>query len=223
VTVDRRRAALAVPVAVPLSMAAAFGLLRRLLPPRTAHLMGFTVYWSGWCLGFPLWALGPRGVTRALTGGRRATAAETVVLAVPVVGAVTTQLLPHRREVTPAVAAVMVGAATVNAVGEELLWRGVFLTLFPGDVVRGALWPLAGFSLWHLAPQVVLPATLGRGRFVLGAALVGATSTFAAWRTGGLRAGLLPHTLTDACGVRPARFWLGRGAPAPVDRRHRPR
>jgi predicted cobalt transporter CbtA len=62
------------------------------------------------------------------------------------------------------VAAVMIGSAAVNAVGEELLWRGVFLHQFPGDVVRGSLWPLAAFSIWHLAPQIVLPSRMGRWR-----------------------------------------------------------
>jgi predicted cobalt transporter CbtA len=70
----------------------------------------------------------------------------------------------------------------LNALGEELLWRGVFVETFPRDLVRGALWPLAGFAVWHLAPQSILPSALGRCRFVLGAALVGSASTFSAWR-----------------------------------------
>jgi hypothetical protein len=45
---------------------------------------------------------------------------------------------------------------------------------------------------------------------VLGAAVVGTASTVVAWRTRGLRAVLLPHVLTDACGVQAARFRLGR-------------
>ena len=69
---------------------------------------------------------------------------------------------------------------------------------------------LTGFTLWHLAPQIILPSSRGRTAFLLGAAVVGAASTATAWRTGGLRAVLLPHVLTDACGVRPARFRLGR-------------
>lgn len=93
---------------------------------------------------------------------------------------------------------------------EELLWRGVYLEQFPGEVIRGALWPLAGFATWHLAPQIVLPSRLGRLRFVLGAAVVGGCSTGVAWRTGGLRSALLPHIATDACGVRASLFRLGR-------------
>lgn len=50
----------------------------------------------------------------------------------------------------------------MNALGEELLWRGLFLEVFPGEVFRGALWPLFGFALWHLAPEAILVSSQGR-------------------------------------------------------------
>lgn len=206
----RRAAVLAAPALVPLSMAAVFGLLARRLPPRRAYNVGFGIYWLGWCLAFPVWVLGRRRAATVLLSGRRPTVGEAVVLAVPVLGAAATALVPYRRDIDPGVAVVMVVSAAVNAVGEELLWRGVFLEEFPDDPVRGCLWPLAGFAVWHLAPQIVLPSRLGRVRFVLGAAVVGSTSALAAWRGAGLRATLLPHLAADACGVMAARFRLGR-------------
>jgi hypothetical protein len=211
VTADARRAAtLAAPVAVPLSMVAVFGLLRRPLGPRAAWMTGFVVYWAGWCGAFPLWVLGPRGLAGVLRAGRRPRPAEIPLVVLPVAGAIGAELWPNRRLVSPVVAAVMAATGVVNAVGEELLWRGTFLAEFPGDVVRGAFWPLAGFTAWHLAPQVARPSPRGRVMFVLAAAVVGASATGTAWRTGGVRGVLLPHALTDACGVRAARAWLGR-------------
>jgi hypothetical protein len=53
-------------------------------------------------------------------------------------------------------------------------------TFAAGVLVRGALWPLAGFTVRHLAPQSVLPSSRGRVRFLVGAAVVGATSTASA-------------------------------------------
>lgn len=205
-----RRATLIAPVAVPVTMALVFSALGRRLPRRLAYAAGFAVYWAGWCAVFPLWVLGPHGVVRTLRAGHRPATADIALLAFTVAGAVGTALIPHRHEIDRRVAAVMVGTAAVNAVGEELLWRGAFLDQFPGDVVRGALWPLAGFTAWHLAPQLVYPSPRGRAGFLLGAGVVGAASTTVAWRTRGLRAVLLPHVLTDACGVQAARFWLGR-------------
>ena len=49
------------------------------------------------------------------------------------------------------------------------------------------LWSLIGFSVWHFAPQLVLPSPLGQWRFVAGSAVVGSASAMAAWRSGGLR------------------------------------
>src|SRR5215203_6846211 len=122
---NRRRATFAAPVIVPVTMLAVFALLKRLLPVRAAYAAGFAVYWAGWCLAFPLWVLGPGGVVHALRSGRRPTPVDVALLAFPVAGAIGAELLPHRRLVDRQVAGVMAGTAAVNAVGEELLWRGV--------------------------------------------------------------------------------------------------
>ncbi|TRW44073.1 type II CAAX prenyl endopeptidase Rce1 family protein [Georgenia yuyongxinii] len=205
----RRTATLLAPVTVPGSMAVLFALLGRWLPARRAYAVGFAVYWLGWGTAFPLWVLGPREAGTWLSGGRRPRAGETVLLVVPVIGAVATELVPQRRLVSGRVAATMVATAAVNAATEELLWRAIFLAQFPDDAARGRLWPLAGFTVWHLAPQLVLPSRRGRLPFLAGALLVGATATVVGSRCGGLRAVLLAHLATDACGVRAARFRLG--------------
>ncbi|MGA7271253.1 MAG: CPBP family intramembrane glutamic endopeptidase [Acidimicrobiia bacterium] len=103
----------------------------------------------------------------------------------------------------------MVATAAVNAPLEELLWRGAFLDMFPDSVVKGAIWPLAGFSLWHLAPQIILPSRLGKLRFLAGATVVGAVAAMTVWRRRGLRPVLWSHFATDAMGVVAARFRLG--------------
>ena len=43
----RRRALLAVPIVVPVSMAGAFAVLKRLLGPRRGYNAGFALYWVG--------------------------------------------------------------------------------------------------------------------------------------------------------------------------------
>ena len=206
----RRRVLLAVPLLVPVSMAGSFAVLRRLLGPRRGYNAGFMLYWVGWCLGFPMWAVGPRRLLQLLREGARPSPGDLALLALPVVGAAATELAPNRRAVDPKVAVVMVTTAVANAIGEELLWRGTYLEAFPDDVWRAAGWPWVGFTIWHLAPQLILPPRRGRPQFLVGAALVGAASARTAWRTRGLRWTLLAHILTDACGVRAGRFRLGR-------------
>jgi membrane protease YdiL (CAAX protease family) len=204
-------AVLLVPIAVPSSMSVVFAVLGRHCPPRTAYNLGFALYWAGWCAALPLWVLGPRSAIRLLSSGRPLSATDAVVLGLPFAGAVGLQLIPHRGEIDPAAALVMVTTGTINAVGEELLWRGVFMHTFGVHVVPG-LWSLLGFSAWHLAPQQVLPSSLGRWRFIAGSAVVGLASTVAVRRSGGLRNVVVAHTLTDACGVTAARYRLRGGA-----------
>lgn len=207
---QRRGVVAMIPVAVPLTMAAVFAGLRRRLSPRTAYNAGFAIYWLGWCLAVPGGLLGPRDAVRLVTTGRRLPREALLLLALPIGGAVATQLLPRRRDVDAPTAVVMVGTALLNAVGEELLWRGVFLRELSNRPRLAQAWSLTGFAAWHLAPQIILPSPLGRGRFVAGSAAVGLVSTTAAWTAGGLRQAVVAHAITDACGVTAARFRLGR-------------
>jgi membrane protease YdiL (CAAX protease family) len=206
----RHRLVAATPVAVPVSMWMVFTVLGRRTSPQRAYNTGFGIYWAGWCFGLPLTVLGPRRAVALLRIGRGPTPAEGALAAFTVAGAIGTALVPRRSRVDASVGAVMIGSAVVNAIGEELLWRGMFLEEFGDSVALGAVWPWLGFTAWHLAPQVILPSAQGRWRFTLAAALVGATSTTTAWRGKGLRGTLLPHLLTDACGVAAAEFRLGR-------------
>ncbi len=204
----RHAAVVAIPVAVPLTMAGVFAGLRRYVSAPTAYNVGFAVYWLGWCLAVPLWLLGPRNAVRLLTTGRRLPRRQVALLAALDVGAVATQLIPRRGDIYPATAAAMVGTGIVNAVGEELLWRATFMNEEGRHPVALA-WSLAGFAAWHLAPQIILPSKMGRGRFVAASAGVGLALTSAARMAGGLRQVVVAHALTDMSVVTAARFRLG--------------
>jgi hypothetical protein len=101
----RRWAVLAAPATVPLSMALLFRQLSGRLSPRTAYNVGFIIYWLAWCIGFPMWILGPRRAARLLIQGQRPTGSETLLLLLPVAGPVTTELLPNRQMIDMPVAA----------------------------------------------------------------------------------------------------------------------
>jgi len=146
-------------------MSCVFVGLRRRLTARNACNMGFAIYWIGWCLAVPLWVLGPRTTARLLTAGRRPSAGDFMLLALPVAGAVSTRLVPRVRDIDAATGAAMVASALVNAVGEELLWRGVFMEELADRRRLAMVWSVIGFSAWHLAPQLVLPVADGAVSF----------------------------------------------------------
>ena len=182
----RRGAVLAAPAVVPASMAVLLHGLSRRLSPRAAYNVGFTSYWLVWCMGFPIWILGPRRAARLLIRGQRSSARETLLLLLPVAGAVSTELLPNRKKIDMPVALVMAATGVINGTGEELLWRGLFLELFPkrsaSRVALAAcrLLPLASRTTNDLAvPAWPLAVSAGRGSRWLSICI----QCMAKWRT----------------------------------------
>jgi membrane protease YdiL (CAAX protease family) len=203
---------LAIPLVVPAGMRVLFPVLARRLGGRRGYLAGFAIYWAG-CYLVPLALLGRRQVWALLREPSgplpRPRWLGALALLLPPLGAAGTELLPALRRADPALVATAGAVAAVNAAGEELLWRGLFVARFPEDPVRGWLWPAIGFTVWHLAPASVRPPRHGR-MFLAGTALIGTGFGWVAWRTRSLRWTLAAHVATDACGLPAARFWLNR-------------
>ena len=209
----RRAATTAVPVALPLFMRGAFGAASRGFGSRRGYQAGFAVYWAA-CWGIAAAVGGPRTLAarwrRSGTWVPEPGALAWAGLAVPPLGAVVWELLPNRRVAGPATIATAVGVGVTNALAEETLWRGLPVTVFPDDALRGWLWPTAGFVAWHLVPLSAGAADSRTMRRVVGgSALVGVVNGWIALRTRSLVAVGIAHAVTDSCGVRAARVrWL---------------
>jgi membrane protease YdiL (CAAX protease family) len=102
-----------------------------------------------------------------------------------------------------------VGVALVNTMAEELLWRGVYISLWPHNPWLGWVWPAFGFGAWHFAPQIIHPAAMSAPVFVVASTALGLSWGWVAWRTRSLRWVSVSHVLTDASGLRNAHFFLG--------------
>lgn len=67
---------------------------------------------------------------------------------------------------------IWLGMSVGNGVFEEILWRGVYPTLFPDNKLFGFAWPAIWFSIWHFAPgslsQNFQPIVLVSGALMLG-------------------------------------------------------
>ena len=180
------------------------------LDPKRGYFAGFLFYWAGWCLLVPLWVLGPQGVRDLFRDVRphvgRPTGVELLCLVLsPLVGfsfAFPRQLRTANRRIVVASAAL----ALVNATLEEILWRGAYAAVFPDQVMWGYLYPVAGFAVWHVAPQTIFPSPYpgGTPSFVGAAAMSGLQWGWVAWRTGSIRWTTVSHVLFDfsALGAR---------------------
>jgi uncharacterized protein len=198
----RRRAALAAPLVLIVSTYLVFQAGTGWFGPRWGYLAGFVFFWAVWCFGFSLWAIGSRGVAAVLRPTRprlpRPAALWLILLAVPVAGGFITRMLPELPRATPTVLALALAIAWLNATAEELLWRGVYLRLFPGRLIAGWLYPAAGFALWHISPTSVR----GSGVVLIaGAALLGLLYGWIAQKTGTIRYTIIAHALVNSMGL----------------------
>jgi membrane protease YdiL (CAAX protease family) len=101
---------------------------------------------------------------------------------------------------------IVVGSAAialVNGVGEEVLWRGLYLRSFPGQAWLSLFWPAVGFAVWHFAPQSIRANTMSGGAvsLVLVAGVVGLLWAWVARQSGSLRWVAAAHVLFDFAGL----------------------
>jgi uncharacterized protein len=211
---DIHAAALAAPLVLFLSMAAVFRVAVALCGRTAGYSVAFGVYWILWGLLVPVMLLGWPAVRGLYRDVRPRLGTHPwlgcALLATPILGGFLVAFLPHVRELTGLVLAVAIARAGCNALAEEIFWRGVYVRLFPGDLVRGYLYPALAFAAWHVIPQSVVPFGGGSAALVLGACFIGLGYGWIAWRTGSIRWTTLAHFATDALGVGAALVALGR-------------
>src|SRR5438270_7914336 len=128
------------------ALASAFG-------ARLGYLLAFASYWIGWCLLFPLWVVGWRGLCHMFTSPRLRFGQPALfgvsTLGLPLLLAYTTAFPRALREANLSSVLLSLGLAAVNATGEEVLWRGLYREAFPGRIWSGIIWPSIGFAIWH--------------------------------------------------------------------------
>lgn len=169
---------------------------------KPGYLAGFLFYWLFWCFLFPLWLVGKAGLRTMFRAGRpnfpQPVILSLLLLFLPLVGGFFVMTLPRLPHATFWVVVVSAVIALVNAVGEEILWRGTYLQLFANDRIRGSIYPTLMFGLWHLAPTSVVgnPWVI-----VTSATFVGLVYGWVAWRTGSIRWTTIFHVLTDFTGL----------------------
>ena len=189
----RQIVALAALPTLTLTMIPVFRLLARWLGRNRAWYAGFLVYWPIWCILFPLWAIGPRKL-KALLKFQRPQLAEWFMLTVPPALAFLGRYTLDKPQRGAKEKAVLVFMAVMNGIGEEVLWRGVYVTLFPDSRWWGAVWPTIWFALWHYAPGSVSPLTDVRV-LMMGAGVLGACLSWLSLKTHSIRTAALSHVL----------------------------
>lgn len=182
--------------------AGAFGL-------KPGYLAGFLFYWIFWCVIIPLILVGPAGIAGLFKKPEKTRTGwlNIVLLIIPcalaIFGGPFFGRLP---KATPVIFLLSFAIAAVNAFGEEVIWRGLYVKYFEKPVM-GYFFPLVCFALWHISPNSVNPSSYGIPMFVLFSGILGVFWGIVAYRTKSLRWTIVSHIIVDFSGLG-ALFYL---------------
>jgi membrane protease YdiL (CAAX protease family) len=196
----RNLSMLALPILLIASNAVIFTVLSQLAGDETGYLLGFIFYWSFWCLLIPGLLVRKHRFASLLTDRRPLFGRDNRPAALLWGLVIFVAILMYGRDflaAPPALILIAVLLAVVNGVCEELLWRGVYVRVFPANPWWGILYPSIGFAAWHFVPQMVYPAENVFG-FVLSTLFLGLVYGFIAYRTGSAKWTAISHSLSGA-------------------------
>lgn len=197
-------------VAPPLLLVTAYAVFSGLaawLGPARGYLGGFLFYWIGWCLLVPLWAVGKDGLRGMFRRPRpplgRPAWLGLFMLTGPVVVTYVAIFPAEIQGSDTTIVLLSALFALVNGTLEEVLWRGTYITAFPGSWLWGVVYPSIGFGFWHLAPQAVFPSEWAGGVivFALMPILLGLMWGWVAKETTSIRWIVVAHILLDFAGL----------------------
>lgn len=190
--------ALALPWLLIPSTAGIFALATRWLGAEAGYLLGFGFYWLFWCLLIPLILLGKAEFASILRDRAPLFSRENWHAALLWLFVTLVSVLMYAGEFIRAPLALILLAAllaTLNGFCEEILWRGLYVRLFPRNPWLGILYPALGFALWHFAPQIIFPAENIIG-FVVSTFFLALPYGFITYRTGSARWTAISHSLS---------------------------
>ena len=162
---------------------------------RVGWALGLALYWVTWC-GLFAWLLIGKEKILQLIHPQKLTLEVFILVLIPILGAGLYRLVPGMSYSKPAawIILILIMTSFGNGFFEELLWRGVYLELFPKSILWGMIWPTVWFGLWHYAPGSVAPGRNPWG-LVIGSGMMGLYLSYLARRTGTIWWTILMHTL----------------------------
>jgi membrane protease YdiL (CAAX protease family) len=162
---------------------------------RIGWYLGLVIYWVIWGAAFSLWIVGWDRIVELIRPTRLNLSTLLLVL-IPVVGASLYRLVPGMDYEKPSVWVLLLVLSTTlgNGFFEEVLWRGVYMELFPHSILFRIVWPTIWFGLWHYAPGSISPNGNPLG-LMIGSGLMGLVLSFLAKRTGTVFWTIVAHTI----------------------------
>ena len=147
---------------------------------RIGWLLGLAIYWVIWGLIFSLFIIGRENIRRLITP-QKPTMPIIVLVLFPLVMTALFKFIPGGmayEKPNALIILLLISSAFGNGIFEEILWRGVYMKLFPQNLLLRIVWPSIWFGLWHYVPGSVNPESGHVVGLIIGALFLGFYSPF---------------------------------------------
>lgn len=170
-----------------------------------SYILTSLVYWCVFCIPLSFYFLGGRkGIKNVyakhslpiLTINKRIL----IILAfIPCVGTLFAVFIPKITVIPIQVFGIAFLYALINGTVEELFWRGVFVSTFPNNILRGYILPTLLFGLWHIALYILKDMKYqgGFARLIEGAVFMGFLWGFIVYKTKSIKVVTIAHIITN--------------------------
>jgi uncharacterized protein len=95
---------------------------------------------------------------------------------------------------SPTLILLAIPVAMINGIGEEILWRGLYVRMFPDNFLLAILYPSIGFAFWHLVPLSIF-SDGNKWKFILSTFFLGLAYGFIAYKTGSVAWTAISHSI----------------------------
>jgi membrane protease YdiL (CAAX protease family) len=162
---------------------------------RIAWYIGLIIYWLLWGGIFPWLMIGKERLLRIIRPQKLNTEVLLLVL-FPLLMSGLYRIIPGMEYDKPSswIFLLLVSTNFGNGFFEEVLWRGVYMELFPNNILLRIVWPSIWFALWHYVPGSISPSGNVLG-LMIGSGLMGFYLSFLAKRTGTIWWTIVAHAI----------------------------
>jgi membrane protease YdiL (CAAX protease family) len=156
---------------------------------------GLISYWLVWGIGFSMPILGKQGLIDIIRPQQPNFRILLLVL-IPILIASLYRFVPGMGYEKPStwVFLLLLSTAFGNGFFEEVIWRGLYMKMFPDNFMLRIVWPSIWFALWHYAPGSV-HSDGNVMALMIGAGVFGFYLSFLAKQTNGIWWTIVIHTL----------------------------
>jgi membrane protease YdiL (CAAX protease family) len=193
----REYALLLIPFLLIPSTAFVFISLAKWLGKEKGYLIGFLFYWTIWCLIVPLVFLETKEfVTLFVDKAQLLFRPTWLVTGLFIFITLITFFMYGKTfiEAPWTLILIAIPIATINGICEEILWRGLYVKIFPDNIWLAIIFPAIGFALWHLVPLQVF-SDGNKFAFILSTFFLGLAYGFIAYKTGSAKWTAISHSL----------------------------